>query len=203
MGRSAGHWVPTTPCSLAGWDAVVALESTASLRRRPRFVHLLVILRMVQERPNWVWEPAPIFWMRVGIANSLAVEMGGDLTRYYLETAADQIAIWSEFFGRGSPSHRHLLRRCHRDLFTPLAIGIYKAQPEQPLRDDGQLLRCAVAWFWRLPTFWALSFPILLVPHRVVTTVAAVLRPAAHGWRRRRARASAGNAGNPIERHLG
>jgi len=187
MGRSAGHWVPTTPCSLAGWSVCCRRWDATATRRASRCFRF----------------PAPIFWMRVGIANSLAVEMGGDLTRYYLETAADQIAIWSEFFGRGSPSHRHLLRRCHRDLFNPLAIGIYKAQPEQTLRDDGQLLRCAVAWFWRLPTFWALSFPILLVPHRVVTTVAAVLRPAAHGWRRRRARASAGNAGNPIERHLG
>jgi len=162
--------LPAQVVRRATWDTAVEEIGCTGLARFPRFPHLVILYRAVLTRPAWVWDPGPTFVLRTEVANSVVDALGGDFTRYHLETTGETIAIWRELFGDG-PIMRELLRKTRRAFFTPRPVMTYKAQPGQRISGDIQLASACARWFWRVPGFWA-TLPVLLVPHPVARLLA-------------------------------
>lgn len=157
------------------WREAVDELGKEGLAQVPVFPHLAVIYRMVLRRSVWLWDPGPAFLLRTDAPNSAADEVEGHLARYHIKVTEELVSIWCGLFGRG-PLLRTLLRTALRTHFHPAAIAAYKRQRGQTLADDALLLKRSVAWFWPFHDFWSRSFPMLLLPHQAVPTIAALVR---------------------------
>jgi len=148
------------------WRAVAEELRGEPLGRTPLFPHLAVIYRMVAQQPVWIWAPGPTFHLRVGEPNSV-LEQARGLTEYHLETTAETLSIAYEVLGHSS-GVRGLVRDVWQAIFNPVALAAYKVHPAQTLTDDRRLAIGATRWFSRMPSFWLLSLPVLLLPHGLV-----------------------------------
>ncbi len=144
--------LPVQVVRRAAWEAVVHDVRGSTLTRFALFPRLYVVLRMALPEPTWLWDPGPTFLLRTDVGNSVVEELGGDLTRYHLETTAETVDLWRELVGEAAIL-QGLLAKTRRAIFPPSALIRYKVQCSQSIADDVRLLTGCVGWFWRLPGF--------------------------------------------------
>jgi abequosyltransferase len=146
----------------AHWQRIVEKEDSEALKF---FSHLYFLGRMVQENPYWVWCPERLVKNRTG-NDAVIHDLRWHLYKYRLETMEDVLCVWSALLG----SHHSVFKSlCHRG--RRLWWGIdelwyrSKREPGLTLRDDWAMLVGYVRNLYFLPEFWIKTFPVLLVPH--------------------------------------
>lgn len=154
----------------------VAHESTAAeLERSKHFAHLLLLGRMVQRRPSWIWHPAALVEHTIG-TSALDEDLGHDYTRFQLVVMEGRDTVWSMLFGRRSPTYKAVMVKAYRRTARPEAIVRLKLGHRHGHRNDLTLLVGLVRYFFWYPPFWIWTVPVLLVPQSIVKRVGRVRR---------------------------
>lgn len=134
---------------------------------------LHVIGAMIQREPRWIWHPARLVTHRTGTSD-LDEELGHDYSGYQLRLMGWRSSIWSELFGKGTPTYRALMTKAYHRSANTYTLARYKLVPGHSLRRDVELLMAMVRHFYWLPDFWLHSFAILLVPYPLIGPIRSV-----------------------------
>ncbi len=148
------------------WSSIVTDVRDELVSQAHYFPHMNIIFRMIIATPRWGWHPGRLFHLQTENANSVLDSLGGDLLAYRLNIVRELDYMWAGLLGRRSRVYRGLMARAHGFEFGWRPLLVIKAAPGRGRRDDGELLRVLVSYFWWLPAFWIRSFPSLLVPSR-------------------------------------
>jgi len=130
------------------------------------FLHLYAFTRLLAQRPDWRWLPERIVFNRT--ANDTLVQaLDGQVAAYQAATQRDRARAWAHALGPDS-DELGLMRHSSRAHFgSQRAILGYKLGPSHTWREDVLLLRTFTRSFAAVPSFWSVSLPALLVPHRL------------------------------------
>lgn len=164
--------------------AAVAREtSAAQLAEAKHFAHLLLLGRMVQRRPRWVWHPDALVQHTTG-TSALDEDLDHDYTSYQLAVMDGRDAVWSMLFGRRSPTYKAVMAKAYLRTARPASILGLKLGEKHTYRSDLTLLAALVRYFFWHPPFWTRTMPVLLIPALIVKQVTRLSR--ARDARRRR-----------------
>lgn len=133
------------------------------LHRCHRAPHLLMIERMIQEQPRWVWCPQPLVRQRCD--PETPARYGYSFYGMQLAILGEIEAIWATLFGRHSAIYASLLDRWCRFVLSPEAIAHHRRNASHTLREDLLMLRF-IPLAWRSRYFRRRSLPALLPRRR-------------------------------------
>lgn len=168
------------------WLEAVAEAGSEALARSRSYPHLLIIAVMVRLRPRWAWYPRELVEQRIGVSSVFDDSPTFDVSLYEVGLLVDRSAIWADLFGSWSFLHRTLLRKVWWRHFSPGVLLFYKLDGSFGATSDLRLLRTLPRYFWWMPTFWVITFPMLLVPGAGLRRVRPALRAAKEGLAARR-----------------
>jgi len=157
------------------WRTALETLDESELRAAEDLAHLLVLGRMIQLRPRWIWYPERLVLHRTG-TSALDEQLGHDFTAFQLVIMRGRSRVWSILFGRNRPLFRTVMGKAYLRSARPRNLAGLKIWPRHGLAEDGRLLVGMTRHFWWLPRFWLVSFPVLLCPHWVVKLVDRVRR---------------------------
>ncbi|MEJ7786151.1 MAG: glycosyltransferase family 2 protein [Solirubrobacteraceae bacterium] len=157
------------------WNAAVTELGQEGIAAGLNFPHLPILGTVIRRAPRWRWISEPVIRHRIGL-RSVQDSFDGGLTPYTITVTADRSRIWQAMFGRRSRLYRLAMRKVWLVQAHPAALIDLKQQPGQTVALDVRLLVCLVRAYWFLPGFWALSMPVLLMPHGLIGPVLDVVR---------------------------
>ena len=160
----------------ASWLDALEVTDRQELARMGDLGQLYVMGKVVQRHPSWIWFPEPLVHHTVG-TSVLDEQLQHNYARYQLVIMEGRSRVWGTLFGRGSPLYRTLMHKAYlRSLRVRAVVGL-KLWPQHGTRQDLELLTLARYFYW-LPQFWLVTFPLLLVPHGVLKALSHVKRRA-------------------------
>lgn len=149
--------------------------SAAELEEAKHFAHLLLLGRMVQRRPRWIWHPEALVQHTTG-TSALDQDLGHDYTGYQLAVMEGRDTVWSMLLGRRSATYKVVMVKAYLRTARPVAIVSLKLMGNHGRRGDLHLLVALTRYFfWHLP-FWTRTMPILLTPHIVIKGLSRLRR---------------------------
>lgn len=146
---------------------VVRATSAAELAESNHFAHLLLLGRMVQRRPCWIWYPGALVQHTTG-TSALSDDLDHDYTSYQLAVMEGRDTVWSMLFGRRSTTYKAVMAKAYLRTARPSAVRTLKERATHTYRSDLLLLRALVGHFAWHPPFWTRTMPVLLTPALVV-----------------------------------
>ncbi len=161
-------YISTQVVRRSGWQAAVDALGPEGVASGRLFPHLVVLGTMIRTDPRWAWVAAPLVRHRVGALSVKATVPTGGMAQYTMTVTGQRAAIWARMFGRRSPLYRRAMRNIWRVQADPALLAAYKGDPAQTYVLDARLLTTLTRYYWFLPAFWLLSFPVLLLPHSLI-----------------------------------
>ncbi len=152
------------------WAAAVADLGLPGIAAGRNFPHLPILGSVIRRNPRWRWVPEPVIRHRIGLT-SVADTFAGGLTEYTMIVTSDRARIWRAMFGGRSGLYRSAMGSIWLVQAHPAMLAHLKQLPGQTVSLDVRLLACLLRYYWFLPAFWALSVPILVMPHWLVGPV--------------------------------
>ncbi len=149
------------------FDEVMRATSAAQLAEAKHFPHLLLLGRMVQRRPSWVWYPVSLVQHTTG-TSALDEDLDHDFTSYQLIVMDGRDTVWAMLFGRRSETYKALMVKAYLRTARPSAVRELKGRWTHTYRSDLILLRALVRCFAWHPAFWRRTMPMLLIPALLV-----------------------------------
>ncbi|MGI8440648.1 MAG: glycosyltransferase family 2 protein [Thermoleophilaceae bacterium] len=161
-------YISTQVLSRERWLEAVDNLGLERLLAARHFPQLLILTEMIRRAPRWYWLAEPVIGHRVGVA-ALADSFGDATMSHYTITVTENRArIWAELFGTRSPIYRAAMWRSWFVQANPVILAYYKLQPGHGFAEDVRLLTTLTRFYWFLPQFWLTSFPVLLVPQKLI-----------------------------------
>ena len=152
------------------WVAAVADLGPRGIAAGRNFPHLPILGSVIRRNPRWRWVAEPVVRHRIGLT-SVADTFDGGLAEYTMIVTSDRARIWRAMFGGRSALYRSAMGSIWLVQAHPAMLAHLKQLPGQTVSLDFRLLVCLIRCYWFLPAFWALSMPILVLPHRLVGPV--------------------------------
>jgi abequosyltransferase len=157
------------------WQEALRETSEEELAYTGDLAHLLVLGKMVNRHPRWIWFPDRLVCNTTGNA-ALDQELGYRYARYQLTIMEGRARVWRTLFGDRSDIYKRVMRKAYLRTTRPLSLVAIKLAPTHTLQDDVALVTGLPRYFYWLPRFWAVTFPLLLVPHHVLKLMSRVKR---------------------------
>jgi abequosyltransferase len=161
-------YISTQIFSRALFDEVAAATSAHDLEAANHFAHLLLLGRMVQRRPRWMWLPDALVQHTTG-TSALDEDLDYDYTGYQLTVMEGRHTVWSMLLGSRSPLYKGVMTKAYRRTARqPMVLLGLKLAPNHTLTRDVALLAGLTRYFFWHRTFWVRTVPLLLIPHQLV-----------------------------------
>lgn len=138
------------------WNDVVAADPVGDYHNA--YVHVYVIGRMLQRWPLWYYLAEPLVGWREGNDSFLSE---GAFNRLRIDVVGyEQLA--RGLFGANSRTYRHV----NADIATGLLFQrlLEARMSGAPASFFMAAMRLAVPFYWRYPSFWAKTAPLLVLP---------------------------------------
>jgi hypothetical protein len=162
------------------WLEVLAGTRQEELDEAGDLAHLLLLGRMVQRRPQWIWCPDQLVRHTTG-TSALDEQLGHQYALFQLAIMDGRSRVWAMLFGRRGDLYRRVMGKARLRSARPTALVGLKLSEGHDLHNDLRLLAGMVGYFHRLPRFWLTSFPVLLVPHGALKTLSRAKRAIIQG----------------------
>lgn len=169
-------YISTQVVRRSSWQAAVDALGTEGVAAGRLFPHLVLLGTMIRTDPRWAWVATPLVRHRVGTLSVKATVPTGGMTEYTMTVTEQRSAIWARMFGRRSQLYRRAMSNIWRVQANPALLAAYKGDPAQTYALDVRLLATLTRYYWFLPAFWAFSFPVLLLPHTLISPLRRLKR---------------------------
>jgi glycosyltransferase involved in cell wall biosynthesis len=143
----------------ADWVRVLGEDRVESALNYRLFGMALHVGRVLAERPDWLWLPAPLVKNRSGNA----VVAPEEAWKYHVDASRELIAVWRELL-HDTQLERTLLWRWYFLTGNPDNLLACKLAAVPGVRTDVEMVFAFLHIFWRLGPFWRFSLPLLLTP---------------------------------------